>query len=662
VQKFSPGVPGWKQVNVTGFGERWSFLGGLTAFGGRLYAGGAHNNAPWIWRQNAGGDWSTVVVNGLGGENYWIDHLAEFNGQLYASTGHYACDPDCDNGYTLGGQIWRSTDGVTWSLVADGGFGDSENLEIFRMTVFGGQLYASTLNSMTGGEIWRSSTGNGGSWTRVVTGGLGDAGNQGAMTFQEHNGVLYAGTFRESAGGQVWRSSNGAVWTLVNTGGFGDMNNAGVASLASFGGSLYAGTTNWTTGAQLWRCSACNGSDWSQVMAGGFDDSWNRRIMALPVLRGRMYALTSNRSGEGMQVWRSTNGQQWEEDAPAGFGNGNNTGPYWGNSLVVFGDRLFIGTSTDGVGNQVWQKTVTADFSAAPLTGRPPLAVSFSNASAGDVASTQWDFGDGQSSTAANPTHTYTQAGDYTVRLTVGDGVDSHTLTRPAYVNAWYRTFLPISLKGYDPTIYDSFGNPAYDGMFNPLLWYQDPGAAQFRQQGGALVVTEPPSPNPTGGTLRVIRPQYRRWREMQQVETRLKVSSDRTGTYSPIQLTVVVEEVNGHAWFASCSLSGAASSPRASVGCSVFIRQGSTYPVEYNTPGFLVDYDSWNALRIQADPTTGALRFYLNSTLMGTHTPADAAQLVATDGLQVLVTAWGVSPNSSATRYVDDVRIIPAR
>ena len=174
--------------------------------------------------------------------------------------------------------------------------------------------------------------------------------------------------------------------------------------------------------------------------------------------------------------------------------------------------------------------------------------------------------------------------------------------------------------------------------------------------------MTEPPSPNPTGGTLRAIGPQFRRWRDVQQVGARLKVSSDRIGTHSPIQLTVVVEEVNAHAWFASCSLSGAASGPKASVGCSVFIRQGSAYPVEYNTPGFLVDYDAWNTLRIQADPTTGTLRFYLNNTLMGTHTPADAAQLVATDGLQVLITAWGIAPNSAATRYVDDVRIMAAQ
>lgn len=663
VQKYTPGVPGWKQVNVNGFGERWSFLGGLTAFGGRLYAAGAHNNAPWIWRQNTGGDWSAVVVNGLGGDNYWIDHLIEFNGQLYASTGHYACDdPACNTGHTDGGQIWRSADGVNWSLVADDGFGDPENLEIFRMAVFGGQLYASTLNVATGGEIWRSSTGNAGSWTRVVTGGLGDAGNQGAMTFQEHNGVLYAGTFRESAGGQVWRSSNGAVWTPVNAGGFGSIENAGVASLASFGGFLYAGTTNWTTGAQLWRCSACNGSDWSQVMTGGFGDSWNRRIMALPVLRGRLYAVTSNRSGEGTQVWRSANGMQWQQDAPAGFGNGNNTGPYWGNSVAVFGDRLFIGTSTDGVGNQIWQKTVTADFSAAPLTGRPPLAVSFSNASAGDVTSTQWDFGDGQSSTATNPTHTYAQSGAYIVRLTVSDGVDSHTLTRPAFVNVWYRTFLPISVKGYDPTIYDSFDNPAYDGSFDPQLWSGEQAATQYRQQNGALLINEPASANPTGGTLRAVRPQFRRWQDVSQVEARLKVSSDRSGAWAPIGITLHTEDVNGHSWFTLCLLVGIGGSPQAAFQCYVYIGQGGGYPTEYGTPRISVPYDMWHKVRIEADPSTGALRFYLNNALIGSRTPTDAGALVTSTTMKVAVVTWSVAANSAATRYVDDVRIVAAR
>jgi PKD repeat protein len=40
-----------------------------------------------------------------------------------------------------------------------------------------------------------------------------------------------------------------------------------------------------------------------------------------------------------------------------------------------------------------------------------------------------WDFGDGTSSTAANPNHTYSQPGSYVVRLTVSDGVNSSLST-----------------------------------------------------------------------------------------------------------------------------------------------------------------------------------------------------------------------------------------
>lgn len=666
VQKFSPVVPGWKQVNVTGFGERWSFLGGLTAFGGRLYAGGAHNNAPWIWRQNAGGDWSAVVTNGLGGENYWIDHLAEFNGQLYASTGHYACDnPACSTGHTDGGQIWRSADGVNWSLVVDGGFGDAENLEIFTMTVFGGHLYATTLNTATGGEIWRSSTGNAGSWTRVVNSGFGDPGTLGAFSLQAHNGMLYVGTNNDGTGGQVWRSTDAVVWSLVNVSGFGDANTREVGSLASFGGYLYAGAYNRTTGAQLWRCSACDGSDWSQVVGDGFGGNQNRRIAALPALAGRLYAITSNFSGEGMQVWRSANGQQWQQDAPAGFGNGNNTGSYWGNSVAVFGNRLFIGTSTDGVGNQIWQKTVTADFSATPLSGRPPLAVSFSNASAGDVTSTQWDFGDGQSSAAANPAHTYGQAGAYTVRLTVSDGVDSHTLTRPAYVNAWYRNYLPLTSKNYDPLsdIYDSFDNPAFNGVWNPLLWsWAGENPFHAAQQNGALVLWNG-APSPPGGGAQ-LQTRQRLLRSPQQtwyIAGRMKISDDRLGGHSSVQLKVHAF-VNNHGWTALCGLNGSQGNQNADFSCGILVPEGTGWRMEYQTASVSVPYNTWHVARIEIVPTTAQLRFYLNGAMIGSHVPSDAAALAVATSLSASLDLWNGDANAASTRYVDDVRMTPGR
>ena len=46
-----------------------------------------------------------------------------------------------------------------------------------------------------------------------------------------------------------------------------------------------------------------------------------------------------------------------------------------------------------------------------------------------------WDLGDGSPPSAVvSPTHTYTQAGVYTVTLHASDGAVTDTLTRPAYV------------------------------------------------------------------------------------------------------------------------------------------------------------------------------------------------------------------------------------
>lgn len=69
-------------------------------------------------------------------------------------------------------------------------------------------------------------------------------------------------------------------------------------------------------------------------------------------------------------------------------------------------------------------------------TGQAPLVVAVtSTVTSGTAPSTyEWDFGDGTTSTEANPSHTYTQAGTYSVTLTVTDvngksSVQSTTVT-----------------------------------------------------------------------------------------------------------------------------------------------------------------------------------------------------------------------------------------
>ena len=68
------------------------------------------------------------------------------------------------------------------------------------------------------------------------------------------------------------------------------------------------------------------------------------------------------------------------------------------------------------------------DEQATVATPQGGLAVSFTGVASdpdpGDTLTYLWDFGDGNQSTAANPTHTYASNGQYTSTLVVSDGQD----------------------------------------------------------------------------------------------------------------------------------------------------------------------------------------------------------------------------------------------
>ncbi len=76
----------------------------------------------------------------------------------------------------------------------------------------------------------------------------------------------------------------------------------------------------------------------------------------------------------------------------------------------------------------------TAAFSGSPTSGTAPLAVQFTDQSAGSPTSWSWSFGDGGSSTAQNPSHTFTGVGTYSVSLTVSNADGSDSLTRSGYI------------------------------------------------------------------------------------------------------------------------------------------------------------------------------------------------------------------------------------
>ena len=68
---------------------------------------------------------------------------------------------------------------------------------------------------------------------------------------------------------------------------------------------------------------------------------------------------------------------------------------------------------------------ITASFTASASSGEVPLSVEFAglgdSSDSDDALSYTWDFGDGSSSDLSDPTHLFSEVGEFTVRLTVSN-------------------------------------------------------------------------------------------------------------------------------------------------------------------------------------------------------------------------------------------------
>lgn len=87
-------------------------------------------------------------------------------------------------------------------------------------------------------------------------------------------------------------------------------------------------------------------------------------------------------------------------------------------SHQLFRDGEMINSADDEI-LAIEPDLAVARFKASRRSGRLPIEVKFTDQSEGRIVSYLWDFGDGNTSTEANPVHTYQEAGEYAVTLTV---------------------------------------------------------------------------------------------------------------------------------------------------------------------------------------------------------------------------------------------------
>jgi PKD repeat protein len=75
-----------------------------------------------------------------------------------------------------------------------------------------------------------------------------------------------------------------------------------------------------------------------------------------------------------------------------------------------------------------------ASFTPDTTSGTAPLTVKFADTSTNYPSQWAWDFGDGSTDVVQNPTHTYTAAGTYTVKLTATNGKGSNAVTKTGLI------------------------------------------------------------------------------------------------------------------------------------------------------------------------------------------------------------------------------------
>lgn len=122
-----------------------------------------------------------------------------------------------------------------------------------------------------------------------------------------------------------------------------------------------------------------------------------------------------------------------------------NLGAYDGQPSVIV---RFEGFNNGIAGNNLFIDNINID---GTLTSAPPIAdfssntqelcegntVSFTDQSNGAPTSWLWDFGDGNTSTQQNPTHTYAAAGTYTVTMTASNAFGSDVETITNYITVY---------------------------------------------------------------------------------------------------------------------------------------------------------------------------------------------------------------------------------
>jgi PKD repeat protein len=449
---------------------------------GGLYAGGT--NPGYVYQYVGGTTWNVISPN-LG---WSVTSLVEYNGKLHAGvmTQKRTQNPN--------GQVWRyeGIDSGThvWTKIGDNMGGDTSMKYVNLLVVYNGDLYAGT--SWGRARLYKYISDM--NWNMVVdhktpghvTSSGTDLGWHGfrAAHVWDNNNLMYLGDHAYDLFGKF----DGTTFThLADKGG------SCVWDIEEYQNNLYGSA--WI--GRLYKST--DGTAWNQVIG---PDPNSRSMWELEVYQNYLwYGMdwVSGGTQEG-QLWKydgTTKTKVWS--TPVSYSHEGVISMATDNSYLYIGMGAefsyytptggtgkvykYDGTNVTSIsGTMGWGVQIllyiepTNQYPSVDFTWSPPIPqegqnVSFtSNASDpdGNITSYSWNFGDGGTSNAQNPTHTYGHGGVYTVTLTV---TDDGGLSASVSKNITITNVPPTVVMTATPNPVDEGSNVTFDGYFDDPSW-----------------------------------------------------------------------------------------------------------------------------------------------------------------------------------------------
>jgi PKD repeat protein len=321
----------------------------------------------------------------------------------------------------------KDTGAITWSSRTRAGISSSPAFDGGNVYIGSedGTLYA--FDAGSGARLWNYSTGQYIHSSPAVS--------EGNVYFGSYDHTVYA--LNATTGIPAWKFATGS--NVLSSPAVAD----GIVYIGSQDSNVYA--LDAGTGKRVWNYTTGNGILSSPTVSG--------KTVYIGSGDGNLYALDAH---TGAVTWSYKTGGVVDSTSLVdggivytGSGDGNlyalnatDGSPLWYyptglpvHSSPAIADHLVYIGSYDHAVYALSNLPPVADFTSNVTSGNTPLAVQFTDTSAGSPTAWSWDFGDGENSTLQDPVHTYQASGAMTVKLTAANGGGSDSRVREGYLS-----------------------------------------------------------------------------------------------------------------------------------------------------------------------------------------------------------------------------------